>query len=924
MARTLYVNYAREVNGLEVAAFDVAVVDPGARVELAAAKAAGTTVLAYLSAVEVAPDAAYRDRVRNEGHRILAHNPEWNSDLPDISTGKWTALLADLADEAAARGFDGFFLDTMDAADTLAEKFPDRAGEFRDGLVAAVGEIRRRHPGRKIVLNRGFSVLPRLRGVVDGVLAESLFSTYDFSVKKYAPVVAADSAWLLEKLRGVAASGLPVYVVDYADPGDPAAADAVAEKIRAEGFVPFISTPELDGQLLAPVRRVPRKVAVLYGRTLEPGEPRFWPADTWAAQGLVLPLEWLGYVPVFFNAEAGELPGGRGDEFAAYVFDAFTDWGEPTQKRVLEWFAKRPAKSAPVLVFGKLPFDGRYATIFGGLLGMSIDTRTTSTLNSPEGIRMEKSPILAGEIPPRPIPSNYPVVVAPKGARVLASLAFRVPGDLSPKEFDAVFLAPWGGAVLNPFLRFERPDNISLSVVDIFAFLGETLRGPAFPAPDPTTRDGLRLVFSHVDADGFSNFSAVEKGRLSSEIIRDHIYKAYPLPITSSIIESEIRGYLKRQAPGDSEKLTRIAKDIFALPNIQIASHTYSHPFFWMHDDKTETLYEVQALELGVQYDLGRIDPEREICGSVEYIRRELAPPGKPVDLILWSGNCRPGPEALAVADAMGIENLNGGDTVVSRSRPGVASVAPLAMPWDDRLQVNAAIQNEMLFTGGFEGPRWGGYTNVIQTFERTGAPRRLKPVGIYYHIFMGDRLESLNSLKAVYDWALARPLQATTAARYARSVREANRAVIFTHGTDRWIVVAGSECRTFRLPSCKPDFAASQNLVGANPTDGQLYLAAGKSPRTVIALAGAPPPHIHLKESTAEANVEAFGPREIRISASDFRPVRITLAGFAPDARVPLVVDGKPAEQVTSPDGELTVNGGKALSFAVSGAPLP
>ena len=926
-AETLYINYSVSVDGARLAAFTTSIIHADAKADLSKAHEAGSKVLAYLSAVEVAPDAPYRKRFLKDKIPVLGRNETWKSDLADVSSPLWADLIADLADEAAAKGFDGFFLDTMDSVDVLAEKFPARAEQLRGGLVRTVEEIRKRHPGKPIVINRGFSVLEALRPSISGVLAESLYQTYSFEKAAYGPVGKEESAWLMERLQKAKAMGLPIYVVDYVAPDNRELADGTAQKILSDGFVPFITTPELFGVSLAPVRPVARKIAVLYGRVvdLESGGSRYWPADTWIGQCLQMPLEWMGYEVEYLDAMAGPLPE-LDDSYAAMAFDPFNEWPGAVQKDVLKWFSGRKQKPLPVLVLGKIPFDDRYAAAFGKLLGMEIDMRTAGTLNQPAGFRTADSPVVKGETPLRMIPYNYPVVRAPESAEVFVSAKFTVPGSAVQNSFDAVFTAPWGGVALLPFLRFERPDNVILWGIDPFAFLQSALRPPPFPAPDATTRDGLRLFFSHVDADGFSNVSAVDPLKLTSEVIRDEIYKKYPVPITSSVIESEVRGYLKRQKPGDEKRLMEVARGIFALPNIHIASHTYSHPFFWMSDDRTMTLYEVQSLVLGDQYDMGEINPEREIKGSIDFIRRELAPEGKPVDLILWSGNCRPGPEALAISDGMAAENLNGGDTVISRLRPSLSAVAPLSMKWGDRLQINAAVQNEMLFTNGFQGPRWGGYANVIQTFERTESPRRLKPVNIYFHMFMADRLESLNSLRTVFDWAVAQPLQATTASEYARIVRQTHAAAIFSSGPASWIVVHGSDLRTLRLPDAGlvPDVSACRNIIGWNIHEGQIYLATGPGPRSEIVLAKSPAPHLYLQSATAEVEVTRFGSREISLRAADHRPITITLAGLAASAPCDVTLNGQGQRLVSGPDGRLVIRGDKGVDLQVVEAPLP
>ena len=294
--------------------------------------------------------------------------------------------------------------------------------------------------------------------------------------------------------------------------------------------------------------------------------------------------------------------------------------------------------------------------------------------------------------------------------------------------------------------------------------------------------------------------------------------------------------------------------------------------------------------------------------------------------MVLWSGNCRPGPEALAVADAMPTENMNGGDTVISRARPSLTAVAPLSMKWGDRLQINAAVQNEMLFTNGFQGPRWGGYVNVIQTFERTGSPRRLKPVNIYFHMFMADRLESLNSLRTVFDWAMAQPLQATTAAAYARVVRQTHTAAIFSSSPQSWVLVHGPDLRTFRLPSAGmlPDLAACKNVIGYQVFEGQLFVATGRSPRTELVLAKSPVPHVYLESSTAEVEVIKLEPKAISLRASDLRPVTVVLAGLAPGTACEVTVNGEKKSFMSDAGGRLVVAGGNALEASVEGAPLP
>src|SRR5258708_20007339 len=93
--------------------------------------------------------------------------------------------------------------------------------------------------------------------------------------------------------------------------------------------------------------------------------------------------------------------------------------------------------------------------------------------------------------------------------------------------------------------------------------------------------------------------------------------------------------------PQWAEQLEGIAKRIFAMPHVEIASHSYSHPFFWEpgaapnEDDSKE-------VNLNLHIPGYQMDMNREINGSVDYIRKRLEPPGKPVDVFLWTGNTPP------------------------------------------------------------------------------------------------------------------------------------------------------------------------------------------------------------------------------------------------------------------------------------------
>ena len=71
------------------------------------------------------------------------------------------------------------------------------------------------------------------------------------------------------------------------------------------------------------------------------------------------------------------------------------------------------------------------------------------------------------------------------------------------RNFDAVYTTSWGGSLLAPYVVFEASEETVLTFVDPFKFLGDIWPTGKFPAPDPSTRDGMRAFYTHIDGDGF-------------------------------------------------------------------------------------------------------------------------------------------------------------------------------------------------------------------------------------------------------------------------------------------------------------------------------------------------------------------------------------------------------------------------------------
>lgn len=199
------------------------VVQPGLYrpADLRALRKGGTRVLGYLS---VGEDHALGDRPCLPGsepyHRAV--NPHWGSVAVDAAHPAWREVLLDRAGDALAHT-DGLLLDTLCTADPGA-------------TLDRVRDVRRAWPDAYLLANRGFTLLPDLAPLVDGVLIEAFGTTHS---PRYAPHDGMGLDYTAHWLAVCRDMGLEVLALDYA--GTPALA-ALARTHAARSGVPTFVT----------------------------------------------------------------------------------------------------------------------------------------------------------------------------------------------------------------------------------------------------------------------------------------------------------------------------------------------------------------------------------------------------------------------------------------------------------------------------------------------------------------------------------------------------------------------------------------------------------------------------------------------------------------------------------------------------------
>jgi len=814
----------------ELQAFDLVVVDPDAAGYAPQSyRNTHSELFAYVSVGEADPQRKFYKQIKPDW--LLGENRVWKSKLVDLANPDWRAFFLDQVVEPLwAAGYRGFFLDTLDSYQLVQDK--QRHPALEAGLVEIIRSIKKRHPEARLIMNRGFEVLERVKDVAFAVAAESLFRNFDPATGSYGEVSEDDRQWLLGKFAAVRKAGLPVIVIDYVAPTDRELARTTAEKIKKAGFIPWVTDKDLASLGVGTVEVLPRKILGLYD-----GSEGADPIYTNLQRFVVMPLNYLGYqvelVDMRQPLPAGQLAG----RYAGVVVWPNSD-SSGSKSNLLQWLVRQKEHKLPLVFldrFGVPP--QQFAQAMGGTL---LAGRTTG-----KGLKVMQQDALMG-FETAVMPSGAPPALRFPGSEVLLAV-----GDGQQVASEAVAVTSWGGYALEPYVLNELINERERWVINPFEFFRKALRLEKKPVPDTTTENGVRLLLSHIDADGFESRVERPGGPLAVTELRERILKKYRIPTTYSVITSTLgdHGLNPQQAPA----LQAEAREIFALPWVEAGSHTFSHPFYWQNTDVAKQGYTAQYLPIpGYRFQL-----ESEIAGSAAFINQTLLPPGKKTRLLQWSGDCAPGGDALAATYRAGLGNINGGDTVITESNRSLTAVAPLGVAKNGWFQVFAPNQNENVYTNLWTGPFYG-YRRVIETFRLTDAPRRLKPINLYYHTYSVTKEASRRALEDVYGWVLARKPHAIFTSDYVNKVLDFNRTVVARSGSG-WLIRNNGDLRQLRLPVSAgyPDLEASRGVIGFSDHHDQRYIHLAPGGEAFLQLTEHRPGRSWL--ATATAGIDRF-----------------------------------------------------------------
>ncbi|MDF1725156.1 MAG: hypothetical protein P1U59_11585, partial [Alcanivorax sp.] len=573
--------------------------------------------------------------------------------------------------------------------------------------------------------------------------------------------------------------------------------------------IPWVTNPELDMLGLGVREVLPRQVLLVHGGSNE----RLWELSDAVRYGL-MPLQFQGLVPEI-RAINSPMPAGtlKGRYAGIVVWLEEEDLADADFEA---WLVEQKDAGVPIAMLGHPAVDpvGPNAQAFG-FEGRPTPLSPPTITRQHEAMGFELAlPKLIELSSPLHNPSAQPWLELRAGENT----------------YTPVATSSWGGYAFQPFmirsvLPGEKGEGLDRWVLNPLTFIREALQLPAMPIPDVTTENGRRLFFVHMDGDGFPSLAEVKgyQGQTDARVLLEEVLRRFEVPTTISVIEGEVAPH--GLYPKMSAELEQVAREMFALPHVEAATHTYSHPFYW-HDAQQMpgALYGPEG-QLRLPIPDYRMDPVREVVGSAEYINENLLGNGKRTQMVLWSGDTIPTPEALAAARQGNLLNMNGSDTIITHSAPTWTLIKGIGLPKGDEYQVYAPNQNENIYTNEWSGPFYG-FERVIETFELTESPHRFKPVNIYYHTYIASKTAALESLLRVYRWAQSQPLHPVFASDYARKVLDFNTMVI-ARENDGWRVKGSGELRTLRLPEALsvPALTHSHGVAGYREDGPGRYL---------------------------------------------------------------------------------------------------
>lgn len=425
-------------------------------------------------------------------------------------------------------------------------------------------------------------------------------------------------------------------------------------------------------------------------------------------------------------------------------------------------------------------------------------------------------------------------------------------GDNKDNQSHVIVLNSKGGFIDDAYIYYRQAEtNITQWYVNPFNFIETAFAVQNIPKPDSTTYANRRIFYQHVNGDGWRGKSEIytyrRKGASNSEVFFEEIVKSnLNIPVTVAPVAADI----DLQWYGDNRQHEKL-QQWFSLPNVEVASHTYSHPNRWQYFSKKKDeidsnyLLEINRLAARAQRHFRMDDgnniknswPRRyillpdkleyEIINSRQYLQ-SLLPQGKNISLLQWTGDMRPDASVIKFVAKEGLSNINGD---FKRFQPICCyfmNIDPTGFNIDDAYQVYSS--STLFFT---KDQQYITADQYLKWISFTGMPRRIKPVNLYYQMSVGHNLSGINRLKELLDKLGKQELIYINTAKYSTIAEGFNSVFINAVAHNQWKIIRRGGLQTIRFDHAKNltiNMTESIGVVGYRLQNNQLFVYLDKT----------------------------------------------------------------------------------------------
>lgn len=813
--KSAIVYYGSELSYPMVGIHDYIIVEPNnIEVYSTGFKKYKENMYAYVSINEMIKDGPHAKDIKKKW--IIGNNDAWASYVMNIKDPSYQDYLLHRIKILKQKGYENFFFDTMDSYQ-LAPVSKEEKEQLRLGLIQFLNKFSKTFPDSKLIINRGFEVIDAVHTNIEAVLFESYYKGMNASTMTYKNISDEDRIWLDGQLDKIKAYNIPIIALDYQPLDDKEAIKENITNLQQKGFIPYVAEKTLTYLGYSAKNAIKREVLIIYNsHELENDLITFTNAHIFAS----MPLEYMGYIPILKDVNK-PLPEIVSSQYAGVII--WLENSNTDMNRLMTWAKKCILADVKVLFLGDNSLSLQHP--LAKELGLSTIQNTA--------IKGSKNQItFSSKI------MNYETEASIKHHKFLIDAHKNHAPYLSYKNIQnqtstIAAKTSWGGFVRDDALMSGFFGDYSMWIVDPFALFRDTLNLPYFPVPDPTTENGKRLAFVHLDGDGSMNIVENNTSLMSIELIERDFVAKYHIPQSMSIVESEVAPHGKY--PQHSKRLEKAARKIFAHPHVEGATHTFTHPYNWQALEKDPT-NEHYRTHWNIDYTY---TTKRELSDSLDYINKNLMPKGKKAKTVFWSGDCFPSKNVIKYTYQHGIININGGDTTITNDKPWMQLVQSFGIKYGNYYQVYTGQQNENVYTNDWLGPFWA-FKKVIQTFKLTESPRRLKPIDLYYHFYAASKRAAYIALTEVYDWVSTQDAMYIYTSDYPRKVTDFYDASL-AKGGNSWLIKGFSDLRTLRVDKRLglPDIQKSVGVLGYKQNSNDYYIHLDEKKKKILTLRG-------------------------------------------------------------------------------------